>query len=154
VSTSATDIQLSEGSILLRPSSDLDYWVELADQYKYCELDKDQIRKGFNDFGHKFWDVYYDGIRRGVIFLSSLKGVGFSLDGYKDQSVKTPFEVSFKATQLVCEYVDRDMKVDLWTGHHVKNRLATRMVKALGFVPMILDEKIDKKYVWFLRSRR
>ena len=131
--------------------NNLEYYVSLVKQYRYCTLNENKIILGFGQFGWKFWDAFYQGEQFGFIFLSYLPSLGMRMDAYKDKNGHAPLEASYRGGKLSADYVRHDLAVPLWTGHDQRNRLATSVCKRIGFEVEKILQNGDRKFVWLRR---
>lgn len=124
---------LEKRILKLIPTEDFDYILECARQYKYKKIsDKEEIETLENN-GYKFWEVYANGIKSGVIYISYIPKLGYTLDAYKDKRVKNKLKYSYLAGKLVVEYFLENIFPVMWAINDEENKIAITMCKKLGF---------------------
>lgn len=126
-------MRLQKDNLILEPTKDLDYILELIKQYKYAKISEQVSSNILRDYGYKFWEVYVSGERSGVIYITYISKLGYLLDAYKDQRVKNDLKYSEMAGRLVVDYFHKNIFSILYTSHDIRNRLATLVCRRLGF---------------------
>ena len=136
---------LNTENLVLRPfdrEEDFDYLFELASKYKYNTLELDKMKEIVHQYGVMFWNVIEKNllVRGGVIYLTYVPNLGYSLDAYRDEtlahaviSTSPTKDYSYQAGKIVIEYALTELSPHLFTMHRVENRGATIISKRLGF---------------------
>lgn len=142
---------LKKDNIVLRPTNDISYIIELAKQYKYNKLNDQTSADILKDYGYKYWNCFRDGKKYGVVYLCYVPQLGYTLDAYKDQRVKSDIKYSTEAGRLVVDYFHKEIFPVLWTSHDIRNRLATLVCRKIGFKK---HDTIHSKLGEFILMRR
>jgi hypothetical protein len=117
---------------------EFDYLFELVKKYKYNQVKREEVEFLIRRWGLHFWMVCdrETGIEGGVIYLSEIPSLGYSLDAYRDHEVSKTVgnkNWSYQAGKLVVQFYHEHYDEVLFTTHSVRNRAATIMCKRLGF---------------------
>jgi hypothetical protein len=142
---------LKDNNLVLKPTKDLSYILELISQYKYSKLSEQVSLDVLREYGYKFWEVYVDEKKSGVIYITYIPKLGYLLDAYKDQRVKNDLRYSEIAGKLVINYFHKHIFPILFTSHDIRNRLATLVCRRLGFKKI---DTITSKLGEFILMRR
>ena len=148
----------TENLIELKPTDDMEYWLELSEMFKYDNLSKEEGRKLLEYYGKYFWDIYDNGVRVAVIGCQYVPGLHWTIDGYTDprldRTVKRKINVAVDSMVMVRDFLF-SQKIDvIRSTHHRDNRAASRICKKCGFVfIMDIDSPIGPYKVFETRRR-
>jgi len=144
-------MRLQKDNVVLEPTKDLNYILDISLKYKYNKLNREQARKVLENFGYKFWQAYVDGEKSGAVYISYIPKLGYTIDAYKDQRVRNEFKYSRIAGELVIEYFFKNIFSRLHMAFDSKNKALKLLARRLKFVEI---DKIVHKWGEFIVMRR
>lgn len=149
---------LSSDKVILRPfnpMNEIDLITRLANQYKYNKTPDFLIKWAIGTTGLYFWKGYTkEGQFGGIVYLSHFKEIDrYTLDAYRDFSVKLDRHYFKEAGRLVIDFALKEITNVLYTAHDVRNRLATKMCKDLGFNTNEVMNTAYGQFIWMKRRR-
>ena len=134
--------KLNDGTVDLVPFNgmeDFDYLFKLADDYRFADVGRQEVEALLYKHGLHFWSVCHKetGIKGGVIYISDLPQIGYSLDAYKDdataKAINNRGDFAYKAAKMVLKFFFEHYEEVIFTTHTFKNRAATILNRRLGF---------------------
>lgn len=100
-----TEILITGKRVKFEPLKDINYFVELAVAENDGLYTKEQIAETIKTYGQKFWALYLDGTRRGVVGYFIYEGT-YLMEALKDHSAPpTGIGYSIEVGQVVLEYL-------------------------------------------------
>ena len=103
-----TEIKLTGKRVRFEPLEDINYFVELAVKDNAAHYDfykTEQILETVEKYGQKFWALYLNGTRRGVVGYFIYDGI-YLMEALKDHSAPpTGIGYSIEVGKVVLEYL-------------------------------------------------
>lgn len=133
---------LGDDKVLCEPFNkltDFDYLYVLAQKYKFNKVPREIMSNYILKSGYQFWNCLdkKTRVKGGVVYLSFLFGLGYTLDAYKDdrlaKSLDNTADYSYRVGKLILTYFFNHVSKRIYTMHIAENRAAHIVCKRLGF---------------------